>query len=311
MIKDNLIQAINWETLVIVCNSDFNKACLIWDKYKHLFSFPISSDFSLWASNLSVPINKLFETYTKVCEDFKALSYDSKILLYGDDNWPSRIDDSSFPTRILYCKGNLDLLNKKSVAIIGTKSPQKESVEKVDKVVKSLIKNEILVISGLSFGIQGHAAVNSLSNFAPVIAVIATSFDQAYPKEHKKIQDYIESEGGLVITRVAPNNKNIKWNILLRNRLMSSLSSASIIIEERDRGGAIQMAEHSLELNRKVFFFSYLKKDSSITWPKMLIEKGAEPIRFPSDLPKELNEEAPTKIVKKTNKEEVVQLKLF
>jgi DNA processing protein len=311
MIKDNLIQAINWETLVIVCNSDFNKACFIWDKYKHLFSFPISSDFSLWASNLSVSINKLFETYTKVCEDFKTLSNDTTILLYGDDNWPTRIDDSSFPTRILYCKGNLDLLNKQSVSIIGTKSPKKESGDKVDKVVKSLIKNEIIVISGLSFGIQGHAAVNSLSNFAPVIAVLATPLDKAYPKEHKKIQDYIEKEGGLVITRVAPNNKNIKWNILLRNRLMTSLSCASIIIEERDRGGAIQIAEHSLEINRNVFFFSYLKKDSSITWPKLLIEKGAKSIRFPSDLPKALNETETTKIAKKTNKEEVVQLKLF
>ncbi|MCY1151576.1 MAG: DNA-processing protein DprA [Sphaerochaetaceae bacterium] len=311
MIKDNLVQAINWETLVIVCNSDFNKACFIWDKYKHLFSFPISSDFSLWASNLSVSINKLFEIYTKVCEDFKTLSNDTTILLYGDDNWPTRIDDSSFPTRILYCKGNLDLLNKQSVSIIGTKSPKKESVDKVDKVVKSLIKNEIIVISGLSFGIQGHAAVNSLSNFAPVIAVLATPLDKVYPKEHKKIQDYIEKEGGLVITRVAPNNKNIKWNILLRNRLMTSLSCASIIIEERDRGGAIQIAEHSLEINRNVFFFSYLKKDSSITWPKLLIEKGAKSIRFPSDLPKALNETEITKIAKKTNKEEVVQLKLF
>ncbi len=311
MIKDNLIQAINWETLVVVCNSDFNKACFIWDKYKHLFSFPISSDFSLWASNLSISINKLFEIYTKVCEDFKTLSNDATILLYGDDNWPTRIDDSSFPTRILYCKGNLDLLNKKSVAIIGTKSPQKESVDKVNKVVKSLIKNEILVISGLSFGIQGHAAVNSLSNFAPVVAVIATSFDQAYPKEHKKIQSYIESEGGLVITRVAPNNNNIKWNILLRNRLMSSLATASLIIEERDRGGAIQIAEHCLENKRNVFFFSYLKKDTTITWPKMLIEKGAESIRFPSDLPKALNETETHKIPKTPNKEEVVQLKLF
>lgn len=311
MINEKLIQAINWETIVIVCNNDLDIASNLWDKFEHVLRFPISSDFSLWAVNFNISISKLFEIYTKIKEDFKSLPKETKILIYKDENWPSQIDSFSFPARVLYCLGNIDLLKKKSVAIVGTKSPKKETVVKVEKVVKALIRNEVLVTSGLSLGIQGHAAVNSLSNFSPVISVLATDLKSFYPEGHKKIQEYIAREGGLVLTRVAPNNNNIKWNVLLRNRLMSSISSALMIIEERDRGGAVRMADYSLENKRDVFFFSALKRDKSITWPKLLIEKGAKVIRFPSDLPKAVNGDKSEQGDKKLSKEEIVQLKLF
>ena len=311
MDKQKINQAINWETLLIVCNNDCAKASLIWDKYKHLFTLPMSSDFSLWAVNLNISINKLFEIYTKVAEDFKNLPKDVKVLISGDYNWPSQIDKFPYPTKVLYCLGNIDLLKKKNVAIIGSKAPSKENLEKLEKVVKALIKQEIVVTSGLSLGTQGHAAVQSLSNFAPVIAVIPTPLDQYYPKEHKQIQEYIAREGGLVITRVAPSNKNIKWNVLLRNRLMSAISSATFILEEIDRGGSVQMANYSLDNERDVFFFSTLKRVKTLTWPNELLEKGAKTIRFPSDLAKAVSNNIPQKIVKKTNNEDIVQLKLF
>jgi len=273
--------------------------------------FPISSDFSLWALNLNVSINKLFEIYTYICEDFKLLPKNTIITTFGDENWPNQINEFPFSTRVLYCLGNVELLKKKNVAILGTKAPSKEAIEKLDKLVKDLVRKEIIITSGLSLGMQGHAGVKSLSSFAPVIAVIATSLDQYYPQAHSKIQDYIAKEGGVVVTRVAPNNKNIKWNILLRNRLMSALSSAIMIVEEVDSGGAIQIAEYSLQNNRNVYFFSSVKKDVSLNWPKQLLSKGAKSLRFPSDLAKVINGVNTTKISKKDNNNDIVQLKLF
>lgn len=311
MNREKLIQAINWETIVSVCNKDTDKACKIWDKYNHVLLFPISSDFSLWAINLNVSISKLFEIYTYICEDFKSLPKKTIITTYGDENWPNQINDFPFSTRVLYCLGNVELLKKKNVAILGTKAPSKEAIEKLGKIVKDLVKKEIIITSGLSLGMQGHAGVKSLSDFAPVIAVIATPLDQYYPQSHSKIQDYIAQEGGVVVTRVAPNNKNIKWNILLRNRLMSALSSAIMIIEEVDSGGAIQIAEYSLQNNRNVYFFSSLKKDTSLNWPKQLLSKGAKSLRYPSDLAKAINGVNTTKISKKDNNKDIVQLKLF
>jgi len=311
MNREKVIQAINWETIVSVCNRDTDKACKIWDKYNHVLLLPISSDFSLWALNLNVSISKLFEIYTYICEDFKLLPKNTIITIFGDENWPNQINDFPFSTRVLYCLGNVELLKKKNVAILGTKSPSKESIEKLDKLVKALIKKEIIITSGLSLGMQGHAGVKSLSDFAPIIAVIATPLDQYYPQSHSKIQDYIAQEGGVVVTRVAPNNKNIKWNIFLRNRLMSALSSAIMIVEEVDRGGAIQIAEYSLQNNRNVYFFSSVKKEVSLNWPKQLLAKGATSLRFPSDLAKAINGVNITKISKKDNNQDIVQLKLF
>ena len=311
MINEKLIQAINWETLIIVCNNDINAACKIWDKYKKFFSFPISSNFSLWSINLDISISKLFKIYTQVCEDFKFLPYKTVIVSEGDDNWPSQINNFKYSTRVLYCLGDVTLLKKNNVAIIGSKSPNEDTLEKLDKIIMSLIKNEILVSSGLSFGLQGHSAAKALEANSPVVAVIATSLDQFYPKSHKKIQDFIANKGGVVVTRVAPNNKNQKWNILLRNRLLSALSSAVMIMEERDGEGSIQVADYCLKNNRKVFFFSSLKKEKSITWPKDLLEKGAKTLRYPGDLARAINSGIQPKLKKKTNNDDVNQLTLF
>lgn len=311
---DKMIQAINWETILTIYKKDYDKACEIWDKYRHLFLFEISSDFALWATKLNVSINELYSVYTFVKNNFKNLDSKVQVIVYDDLYWPKQINDFPYPTRILYCMGNLDLLNKKNVAIIGSKAPKKESVEKLDKVIASLIKEEIIITSGLSFGVQGHAAVKSLASFSPVIAVIATSFDKCYPKEHKKIQDYIAKEGGLVISRVAPNDNNLKWNILLRNRLMCAISSSLFILEEVDGGGAINLADYSLKNKKEVYFFSSQKKEKDISWPKKLENNGAISIRYPGDLPRAILNKPKKNIKNKKNEKEsnkIVQLSLF
>ena len=123
MNREKLIQAINWETIVSVCNKDTDKACKIWDKFSHVLSFPISGDFSLWALNLDVSISRLFEIYTFICEDFKLLPKKTIITTFGDENWPNQINDFPISTRVLYCLCNVDLLKKKNVAILRIKAP--------------------------------------------------------------------------------------------------------------------------------------------------------------------------------------------
>ncbi|MGD1821245.1 MAG: DNA-processing protein DprA [Pleomorphochaeta sp.] len=311
MNRDNLIQAINWETILNIYNKDYDKACEVWNKYRHMFLFEISSEFTLWASKLKVSINDLYREYNKVKDSFNDFDKEVKILIYGDPDWPNQINDLPYPTKVLYCKGNVSLLKKKNVSIIGSKAPKRENVEKLDKIISNLIKEEILVTSGLSLGTQGHAAVKSLSNFSPVIAVLATPLNVYYPKGHKQIQDYIAKEGGVVVTRVAPGDTNLKWNILLRNRLMCELSTAIFVLEEVDGGGAIQLADYALSRERKVLFLSALKKNESITWPKKLIEHGAKTIRYPSELPKVINNNILKKVENNIKREEVKQLTLF
>jgi len=308
---DNLVQAINFETILKIYNRDYDKVCEIWDKYRHLFLFEISSDFSLWASKLDVSINELYSTYNLVKDNFKTLDKNVKILIYGDAYWPNQINDFPYPTRVLYCLGDVSLLKKQNIAIIGSKSPKQENIVKLDKLVATLIKSEIIITSGLELGTQGHASAKSLSNFAPIIGVIATSFDSYHPKEHRIIQDYIAKEGGLLVTRVAPNDNNLKWNILLRNRLMSALSNGIFILEDVDGGGSITLADYSLKNNRKVYFFSSQKKDETILWPNLLIEKGAKSIRYPGDFPKAINNKVNKKRKKKKVSSDSEQLSLF
>ena len=312
MDQRNLTQAINWETIVTIYEKDYEKACEVWESYRHLFLFEMSSDFTMWALKLNYSINDLYRIYNQVLGNFKNIDYRVNILVSGDAEWPTRIDNFPYPTKVLYYIGDISLINKTNIAIIGSKKPKTENVDKLDKVISYFIKSEILITSGLSLGTQGHAAYKSISNFSPVIAVIPTSLDQYYPKEHSKMQDYISNESGLIITRVAPNdNSNLKWNIFLRNRLMCALTNALFILEEVDGGGAIQLADYSLEHNRKVYFLSFLKKESSISWPSILIEKGAKSVRYPSEIVSDILHISRKKKKKEDKVETGVQLTVF
>lgn len=312
MDQKNLTQAINWETIVTIYEKDYEKACEVWENYRHLFLFEMSSDFTMWSIKLNCSINDLYRVYNQVLDNLKNMNEKVNIVIYGDKDWPSQINNFPYPTKVLYYIGNIELLKKNNVAIVGSKNPKKENVEKLDKIVSSFVKSEILITSGLSLGTQGHAAYKSISNFSPVIAVLATSLDHYYPKEHSKMQDYIASESGLVITRFAPGeNSNLKWNVFLRNRLMCALSKALFILEEVDGGGAIQLADYSLEHNGKVYFFSTLKKDLSLSWPTTLISKGAKAVRYPSEIAADIYHKTrkPKKIEEKVDTG--IQLTLF
>lgn len=318
MNKERLNQAVNYETLLLASNGKDKFINALFSSHLDELSTFDLMDFSKFSRMLSISKEKLSNTYFKVRTAFEKLPSNYQIISSEDSEWPKQIDNFPYCPKFLYYIGDISLISRKIVSIIGTKSPNKDDKLLVRKTVDSFVKNEIIVASGLSLGIEGLASAESCTHFAPSIAVIGTSLENYYPKDHKKIQDYIASNGGLVITMIPPCSlpQSFKFNFLLRNRLLIGLSDAVLVINDCDSGGAVKMAEVSLQYNRKVFFYSSLLKNTKLMWPSRLkMFDNVYSVQYPGNLINRLikNKKTDKKInkAKKEKSKKTVQLSLF
>ena len=175
----------------------------------------------------------------------------------------------------LFLKGDVTLLNEKSVCVVGSRNANKISMENTDRIVKSLIHRNIVVNAGLARGIDTATHTSALKNNGKTIAVIGTPINRYYPKENKNLQMEIEKKG-LVVSQYPPCNEIYRWNFPLRNATMSGISLATIIMEAGEGSGALKQADYALKQNRDVLIPQSAVNNDSIVWPKKYIKRGAK-----------------------------------
>ena len=145
-------------------------------------------------------------------------------------------------------------------------------MKKTEKIVKSLIKRNLVVNAVLAKGIDTVTHKSALQNGGRTIAVIGTPINQYYPKENKELQLAIE-EKGLVVSQFPPCNPVYRWNFPTRNGTMSGISLATIIMEAGETSGALKQADYALKQGRDVLIPQLALNNSSLS--KKYIKKGA------------------------------------
>lgn len=148
--------------------------------------------------------------------------------------------------------GNSELLNGKLVSVVGTRTPTEKAVETAEKLALRLKEEGYVTVSGLALGID--AVVHSAS-LPATVAVLPTPPERTYPMQNSELRGRIEMEGGLVVSQFASGTETKRWHFLQRDKLMAELSLATVVVEEKDRGGAIWQAEYACSAGRAVFFF--------------------------------------------------------
>lgn len=181
------------------------------------------------------------------------------------------IPNRDFP--FLYLRGDTTLLERKRVTVVGTKTPSLLGKYHTKKLVEALSEWEIPLLAGISLGVEGSAHINALKYHLPTIGVLETPLHNSWPKEHEQLQKVIE-ERGLIISPFSGATESKRWHFALRNRLISALSPIVVIVEERDGGPALKIAQYSLEAGATVALFEHTIKDRSLLWPRKLSRKG-------------------------------------
>lgn len=234
----------------------------------------LKQNIRLLSSLLKISENQFYDTYTKVKTSFQSLPNDVILIKKGDGIYPNLLLKTEEAPAYLFLKGDISLLNEKSICVVGSRNASNESLKKTEALVKSLIKRNIVVNAGLAKGIDTATHNTALNNGGKTIAVIGTPINQFYPKENKDLQVDI-SKKGLLVSQFPPCNPVNRWNFPTRNGVMSGISVATVIMEAGETSGALKQADYALKQGRTVLIPKSAVDSTLITWPKKYIERGA------------------------------------
>jgi DNA protecting protein DprA len=152
----------------------------------------------------------------------------------------------------LYYAGDLALLKRPSVAIVGTRNVSEAGKNATDWLTKRLVEAGLVIVSGLAYGVDTVAHTIAIEHGGKTIAVIGTPLDKATPSENAPLQERIYQEH-LLISRFAKGEKTFRTSFPLRNRLMATLSDATVVMEASDTSGTLHQAAECTKLGRWLF----------------------------------------------------------
>ncbi len=226
---------------------------------------------------------KLLEKYEKYI-----LKNDIKIINISDDNYPAKLKNIYAPPITIFAKGDISLLNLKSIAIVGSREPSKYGIYVAEKFSTELSKEGITIISGLAKGIDTFAHIGALSSFGKTIAVLGSGIDVVYPKENAKYYREI-SEKGLIISEyivgTAPESKNFPQ----RNRIISGLSDGVLVVEARKNSGTMITTDFALEQGKELYVIPGNITSNLSAGTNNLIKEGAKLVTDVYEILEDLN----------------------
>lgn len=182
----------------------------------------------------------------------------NKILTYyfTDKDYPFRLKECPDSPVLIYSKGNCNLNNGRFVGIVGTRNATdtgKENCKKLVADLKNALPN-VIIVSGLAFGIDICAHKTALELSLPTIGVIGHGLDRIYPDLHRPTAVKMLENGGLLTEYLSQTNPD-KQNFVQRNRIIAGLCDAVVVVESGKKGGALITAELANDYNRDVFAF--------------------------------------------------------
>ena len=176
---------------------------------------------------------------------------DAHILIPGDEFWPHAIEDLVSPPIALIAKGNLEVLNVDSLAIVGTRNPTNYGARIAGDFAAGFVDRQWAITSGGAYGIDSFAHKGALIAEGSTIAVIASGIDINYPAGNTRLFAEI-CETGVLLTEVMPGCKALPHRFLTRNRLIAAISKATLVVEAAFRSGSLRTARDAAELMRPV-----------------------------------------------------------
>lgn len=179
-----------------------------------------------------------------------------RALTLNDDDYPQRLRECPDAPIVMYYKGNADLNQAKIISIVGTRQCTQYGQDLIRRFVSELRSYcpQVLVVSGLAYGVDICAHRHALQNGYPTIAVLAHGLDQIYPYRHHETASQMLTHGGLLTEFMTQTNAD-KPNFVRRNRIVAGMADACVVIESAAKGGGLITAEIAQSYDRSVFAF--------------------------------------------------------
>lgn len=205
-----------------------------------LISSSLKSKLAIGLKDLSILEQRLYQTGTNV-------------VIQSDDNYPKKLSTCEFPPYVLFFKGNSNILEKRTVAIIGTRNPSRYGVSMAHWLATELGKLDVCIVSGLAKGIDRAAHETAIKALGKTAAVCGRGLAECYPKSNSELMQEIIFNGGIVMTEYDCDTKPMPYHFPYRNRVISALSDAVIFVEGSIKSGGMITVKYAQEYNKQVF----------------------------------------------------------
>ena len=180
----------------------------------------------------------------------------TKIYCYGSEGYPQALTQIADPPAVIFCRGNLDFLNDKSVlAVVGTRKPSEYSDKACRHFCREIAGKDVVIASGLAKGIDTAAITSTLEMEKPVIGVYAKAFEECTDEDEKKLIEAI-SRNGAVITEYYPGASRNMFAFKNRNRIMIGLSAAALFIECSESSRGLDNYIKALSQGKQIYVLS-------------------------------------------------------
>ena len=247
--------------------------------YKQLSELLKNNNIEYMSDLVDANIAKIYSK--RVFEKFEEKNIaDFNVFIRGTMDYLPKLNDAEHPLPLIYYRGNLDFLSTKGVAVVGARAASDEGIARTKKLVKELIAHDLTIISGLAEGIDTAAHETAIVLKGRTIAVIGTPITHSYPPKNRYLQNEIAKKHLLIsqvpIIRYENGNPSTnRFNFPERNKTMSAISEATIIVEAGNTSGSLTQAKAALKQGRKLFILNNNFENKDLSWPSKFEALGA------------------------------------
>lgn len=200
---------------------------------------------------------------------------DIGIVAYGDTDYPDRLKYMQSPPALLFYRGNLECLMGKCISVVGSRTASPQGIDVTKKVCCELSAEGVTIISGLAMGIDTAAHEGCLEGGSPTAAVLGCGIDVDYPIENARLKEKIVQNGGVLLSEYPPGSHANRFVFQVRNRIISGLGKALLMMESRIQSGSMLTVHHALDQGKEVYAYPGIPGTEWAEGAHQLLREGA------------------------------------
>ena len=207
-----------------------------------------------------------------------------RFITYKDRNYPKKLKQIFDYPLCLFYKGDINLLNKKSIGIVGSRQATDYGLAVAKNFSIELSKKGFTIVSGGARGIDTMAHIGAMKNKGNTILIKGNSLEYIYPPENKNLEEEILSNNGLLLSEYIVGTRPSKYSFPARNRIISGLADGVLVVEAGSKSGALITADLALGYNREVYAIPGNITSKNSLGTNILIKQGAKVVTEVNDI---------------------------
>ena len=205
-------------------------------------------------------------------------------VFFGEDGYPEPLRCIKSPPDVLFVRGTLPKDFTRSIAVVGSRRATRYGSAQARRIAKGLAEKDVIVVSGLARGIDAASHQGALDGNGCTVAVLGSGVSRLYPPENKDLARCILEKGGAIVSELAPDAQPLPFHFPPRNRIISGLSSAVLLIEAQLKSGTHSTIAYAKEQRKEVFALPGNVDAPGSELPLMLLRSGANLCTGPEDV---------------------------